>query len=289
MIHPFAGFRLSPRVLSEEETLCLPYDCLTASMERVLRKGAHNAIHLEEPRPTSRAGIKVWASWSGNGTLKRDPISYYILVDSFGNRQRIGLLGLIDLKASKNIWAHEQCYRRFVEKRKTHFLRTKLHLSPVFLIAEDKEKRLKRALEKIKNKLSHVKNFCRHSESSFDGVQRSLYCISDRASVAVLEQALTPRDGFLIADGHHRYMAALELAKEGRLGSTLCYVTSSHLGAGLLKEHPPVRGRKKLNIPAVGLDEVIVKAKMGELFPRKTTYFWPKIPCGLVYGEIRES
>ena|GEM_PF-6934704 len=286
MIKPFAGTRFSPSILREEETLCLPYDCLTPVIEKKLRAHSHNAIYLEEPRPSVKSAAVLWRAWSANGTLAHDSPSYYLLIDHLGNKERVGLLGMLDLSRNKKIWPHERCYRKFIQQRKKHFLSIGLHLSPILLVAEDKSDSLKDILSALSKQRNNFKKFAGYKASSFDGVRRSLYVIDQPVWIRRLKSALSPHDGFLIADGHHRYTAALELAKEGRLKQTLCYVTSSRSAVGLLRKHPPVPGRKDLKQEVPKLAQIIETAKKGGLWPRKTTYFWPKIPCGLVYAKI---
>ena len=193
---------------------------------------------------------------------------------------------MLDLSRNKMIWPHERCYRKFIRQRKKHFTDIGLHLSPILLVAEDKTKKLKNILLALNKKRKKLKIYTSYKPSLFDGVRRTLYVIDEPKLVQQLKSALVPRDGFLIADGHHRYSAAVELAREGLLRQTLCYVTSAKSSVGLLRKHPPVAGRKVLTNKIPELGEVISKAKQGRLWPRKTTYFWPKIPCGLVYAEI---
>lgn len=303
MIHPFSGLRLTPKVLAQGETLCLPYDCLTPEIEQCLRKSPHNAIYLEEPRPSKKATKAteaneariLWSKWRSNGTLSQDRESYYFLVESFKGHKRIGLLGMLDLAQGQKIWPHERCYKKFIRQRKKHFLDTQLHLSPVFLVARDNRNELKEALEDLYRQKKLSGQFISYKPTSFDGVQRNLFVIDEARLIKKLERALARQEGFLIADGHHRYKAAQELYGENFFKKTLCYVTSSNLSVGLVKKHPPIGGKANNANKATKakeakkmppLEEIIQKAKEGKLFPRKTTYFWPKVLCGLVYAEI---
>lgn len=285
-LRPFEGFRVAARFISNGELLCLPYDCLTPELEVSLRKSPHNAIHLEEPRPRLASGANLWSSWKRAEVLEKDAPSYYFLRERFEGRQRLGLLAMIPLSRQggpKEIWPHERCYRRFINRRKKHFLKMRLHLSPIFLVAEDRLRRLSALLESLDKRLPESAVF---AASLFDKVERSLVGIHDPALAEEISQALEPQDGYLVADGHHRYNAACELAQEGLLSRTVCYVTSSKSGVGLLGKHPPIPGRKALKEEPPSLEEIIAGAKEGRLFARKTTYFWPKIPCGLVYAEL---
>ncbi|MBI2070495.1 MAG: DUF1015 family protein [Elusimicrobia bacterium] len=287
MVHPFKGFRFERATLVRGESLCLPYDCLTPELERTLRSQEFNAIHLEEPRPNLTQAGRRWAKWRQNGALRQDSLSYYLLIERFGGEERVGLLGLVDLTRKDRrrwIWPHEKFYRRFVNRRKQHFERVKLHCSPIFLVAEDKDKKLAALLKDVSAKLSS--RAVPLGRSPFDRVHRELAAVSDPAQIKRLKEALRPSDGFLVADGHHRYRAASELAEQGRLKHCLAYVTSAQSDVGLLKKHPPVPGRKNGHREAPPpLLAILAQAKVGGLFPRKTTYFWPKVPCGLVYGE----
>ncbi|MBI4370384.1 MAG: DUF1015 family protein [Elusimicrobia bacterium] len=288
MIEPFKGFRIYPNGPRSGELLCLPYDCLTPDIEKKLRAVNLNAIHLEEPRPNLSMGRRRWQKWVWEKRLIDDKASYYLLTETFGGVKRAGILALARLTGNapkKYIWPHENVYRKFIGRRKNHFRKLKLHLSPIFLVAEDRNKLLRYTLDELLAASSRwpKSNF---PPSLFDKVARDLVLIQDKFWIDRLKEALEPREGFLVADGHHRYQAALELAKTGRLTHTLCYVTSSQGKVGLLKQHPAIPGRRHHEQKVPSLPDVIALAKQGKLMPRKTTYFWPKIPCGLVYAEI---
>ncbi|MBI4063157.1 MAG: DUF1015 family protein [Elusimicrobia bacterium] len=290
LLSPFAGLRVRVPPVDRGETLCLPYDCLTPELEEKLRRYPFNAIHLEEPKPRVISGHKTWASWKEQGALERDPESYYLVVEQSDGLRRVGVMALANLALAlktKVIWPHEKCYRRFIDRRKVHFKKMHLHLSPIFLVAQDRQARLAQTLESLAAAKDLKPSVL--PASVFDGVSRTLYPISDPGMVEEIRQALTPQDGFLVADGHHRFRAALELARDGGLTHSLCYVTSAESGAGLLKKHPPVPGRNNNPVEPPPLREIIAAAQNGKLFPRKTTYFWPKVPCGLVYAEIGDN
>ncbi|MEK7287479.1 MAG: DUF1015 family protein [Elusimicrobiota bacterium] len=289
LLAPFAGLRFGAELGSGQEMLCLPYDCLTPELEAKLRKSSLNAIYLEEPKPRLSSAFKLWSAWKKQGFLTQDVPSYYLLIERFEGRERIGLLAMIRLSKEgrpAEIWPHERCYRRFIELRKRHFFKMRFHLSPIFLVAEDKNRELAGLLSALALKYAGIPGGVSFPASVFDGVERALYPIGEPGDACVLAGALKPQDGFLVADGHHRFSAACELAQEGLMSRTLCYVTSSKSGAGLLGRHPPVPGRKALKGEPPGLEEIIAGAKEGRLLARKTTYFWPKIPCGLVYSEL---
>lgn len=288
MLVPFKGWRLSAEVLNGQEPLCLPFDCITPEMEKRLRAVPYNAVHLEEPRPNQKTGSKIWARWKQSGWVVPDAPSYYLLVDHFEGKERLGILGLLELSRHKKIWPHEHCYRRYINLRKRHAMKMSLHLSPVFLVAPDEKQDLDQVLKEIylaarQSPHGHSMTF---KKSVFDGVERRVYALGNPAWQKRLKAALLKQPGLLIADGHHRTTAALELAQEGKMRHALAYVTSAQGGAGLLRPHPPIPGRKHVTESIPDLSAIFELASRGERMPRKSTYFWPKIPVGMVYGEI---
>lgn len=293
MILPFSGIRLSADLARREPSLCLPYDCLTQEMEKRCRSRAHNAIHLEEPRPSLGQAHQLWLRWRQNGALAVDSPAYYYLVERYAGGLRSGILGLLDLSRHRYVWPHERTFLKFINQRKRHIEGVKVQLSPLFLIAEDRQGRLAHLLRMLFSRKSSLPAAGFFKAGACDGAERALYGAAAQPWLNRLRQALEPDGGYLVADGHHRYQAALKLFKQGRLNHALCYVTSAKLGAALLREHHPVPGLSKkeqdsaLRKKLWTLAQVIERAKKGALLPKKTTYFYPKIPCGLVYYEGR--
>ncbi|MEK6543572.1 MAG: DUF1015 family protein [Elusimicrobiota bacterium] len=289
----FAGVRLHPEAVRGQETLSLPYDCLTPVIDRSLRRHPDNAIHFEEPHGKYAVAKRSWNRLKASGRLLADTTSYYLLVERVGKVRRVGLLALLDLAKTAHIWPHEQTFDKYVNERKEHLSRSGLNLSPIFLIAEDRRRRLLDVLDGLYHQRQRLPLAGAHPRNSFDGTKRDLYLVDEEPWFSRVQAALAPDAGFLVADGHHRFKAALTLRRAGRIRHALCYVTSSRSNVSILRKHPPVPGLDNTGPDALlrnrkwTLSQVVAWAKSGKLLPKKTTYFYPKVPVGLVYYDGR--
>ncbi|MEM0140808.1 MAG: DUF1015 family protein [Thermoplasmatales archaeon] len=137
---------------------------------------------------------------------------------------RVGLICSLDMGTNESeLIPHESTIREYVEKRKDFLKKTEAQLEPVFIVApkRDLENELFTALDRGKMLLSF-------DDSA--GVKNSLYTIDDEQSMRAISNSLSGTRG-IIADGHHRVRAIIEVNRERErkgLGTIplLSYVTS---------------------------------------------------------------
>ncbi|MFC1522651.1 DUF1015 family protein [Elusimicrobiota bacterium] len=297
MIEPFRGWRLNLYLESGKETLCLPYDCGDEKLFNKLRKVEHNAIHLEVPKSGPKSAKAVWKKWIKEGALEKGGETYYILYETWKQsgavESRIGVLGLLDLKdvigrnKKKSVWPHERTKAPKVALRTRHLIKLGVHISPIFLIADDSHGYFAGNLHDVIRRKSRSMEVRKHNASLFDGVERTVYTTENKEIIKQLDRAIKSSRGFLVADGHHRFEAAKAVALKRKSGKILCYVTSSKFLPQRIAAHPESPSGKNIQTDSkIMLKDVIDVAKRGEFMPPKSTYFWPKVPCGIVYTEI---
>jgi uncharacterized protein (DUF1015 family) len=76
------------------------------------------------------------------------------------------------------------------------------------------------------------------------------------------------------------------MAAEGDAGGAGVRVEYTRDAPGALGEVLAGRAEVAFLVPVVPVEEVIRKAREGYRFPRKTTYFYPKVPAGLIMCDL---
>ncbi|MEM0167078.1 MAG: DUF1015 family protein [Thermoplasmatales archaeon] len=137
---------------------------------------------------------------------------------------RVGLICSLDIGTKESeLIPHESTIREYVEKRKDFLKKTEAQLEPVFIVAP------KRSLEnELFTALGKGKMLISFNDSS--GVRNSLYIIDDEKKIRAISNSLSGTRG-IIADGHHRVRAIIEVNRERkRMGleaiPLFSYVTS---------------------------------------------------------------
>jgi uncharacterized protein (DUF1015 family) len=202
-----------------------PYDVIAADIEnQLIARDAHNIVRLILPRhaagqpgsPYEDAAADL-AGWLADGILvpDGDPALYVyeqVAVDGAGGhrpggvlqRGLIGALGLVPLSAGI-VQPHENVMPGPVAGRRQLMESTLANLEPIFLLYEGGNGAATGLVDNVAN--------CRlplAEASTPDGLRHRLWAIADPAELAVIAADLAPRTA-MIADGHHRYAAYLQL------------------------------------------------------------------------------
>ncbi len=194
--------------------------------------------------------------WLSDGTLVVDPVpSLYLYRQTFEvrgeGRERWGVFCLLRLHSYEEgvVLPHEQTYERPILDR-LQLLRTcKAHFGPVFGLYHDPDGS---SLPLLRSRGDLVWHF-----STADGVEHTLWRVSDFEAVDRFCQTLKGKH-ILIADGHHRYEAALRFRKEGGPNFVLAYlVRAEDPGLVIFPLH------RLLATDALSLDEV--RRRLGEV------------------------
>jgi uncharacterized protein (DUF1015 family) len=240
VLAPFRGVRYAEdRVSGLAAVTSPPYDVIAADNENQLIAGdAHNVVRLILPRhPAGQPGSPYedaaadLAGWLADGILAPDPMPALYVYEQVavmadgcpdsgcpapaGTLQRglIGAIGLVPLAAGV-IRPHENVAPGPVAGRRQLMEATQANLEPIFLLYEGDGGAASTLVDEVASRRPPLLE-----ASTPDGMRHRLWAVTDEAELAAIEADLAPRSA-LIADGHHRYAAYLQLqASKQQAGS----------------------------------------------------------------------
>lgn len=224
-IRPFRALRYNRDIIRDiSRVVAPPYDIIPPKLQNELyAKHPANVIRLilgkvkktdnaKDNRYTRAAGIL--REWIDKGILIQDkkPAIYiytqrYIYggktIDRFGFISRIGL----DLGRKTKIKPHENTLLAPKLDRLSLTRATKCNLSPIFVLYEDKGRKVRSVLRSFISKNKPA------IDVNFQDVNNKVWVMDDPALIKKVEKVLGRSDVF-IADGHHRYEVARMYARE---------------------------------------------------------------------------
>ena len=224
-IAPFQGVRYAVSGRGLSVRLAPPYDVITPAQREILAaRDPHGIVHviLDREQPGDREGsdrntraAERLRAWTEEGVLKRDPRpALYGLEQAFvapDGRERVrrGVMAAVRIHHLREgvILAHEATIPASVEDRLALLRNVRTDLSPVFGLHDDPRGDVASAL---------AASFGRDpvaEGTTDDGTRQRLWRIEDAATITAVQKALADRR-ILIADGHHRYAAALAYRDE---------------------------------------------------------------------------
>jgi uncharacterized protein (DUF1015 family) len=233
VLAPFRGLRYVPdRVSGLAEVTSPPYDAIgPGSVSRLLAADPHNVVRLILPHvdPAARAdGYAAAAdtlnSWIGRGVLAADPrpaIYVYEQSAAPGDVLQRGLIGAVRLSppGAGIVLPHEAVMPGPVTGRRELMEATQANLEPIFLLYDGSPAGIRAtgpaAGERPGDATRLVDAIAAARQPLLaavteDGITHRLWAITDPSEQAAVAADLAPRLA-LIADGHHRYAAYLEL------------------------------------------------------------------------------
>ena len=208
--------------------VCPPYDVISKEDQiRYHHMHPNNYIHIllgldrfddnSYNNKYTRAK-KAFESWIKKGILIEDakPCIYYYKQEYILKGQRFSRLGFISLmrlheKEDSKIFPHENTHMRAKQDRLRLWRNTKANLSPIFVCYSDYQKKVAKIFT----------NFVANEEPFMDvtdteGVRHVLWRLENPDLINEIKNTLAEQQLF-IADGHHRYEAALQYRRV-RLG-----------------------------------------------------------------------
>ncbi len=263
-IAPFQGLRyaVSGRALSAR--LAPPYDVIgAAERDRLAARDPLGIVHviLDREQPGDHDGSDRYSraserlrDWTLSGVLRRDPRpALYGLEQSFvgpdgREKTRRGVMAAVRLHDLREgvIRAHEGTIPSSVDERLTLLRNVRTDLSPVFGLHDDPRGEVAAAL---------AGSFGRDpvaQASTDDGTGQRLWRIEEPSVIAAVQRVLADRQ-VLIADGHHRYAAAIAYRDEldrvkpglpadgGHRYTLMCLLAKSDPGLILYPSHRLLR------------------------------------------------
>ncbi|MGH8005085.1 MAG: DUF1015 domain-containing protein, partial [Limisphaerales bacterium] len=217
-IKPFAGFRYNPQKAgSWEAVISPPYDQYNPEMERDFRaKSSYNAVHLILPKPDGDSLAPYeqvrerLSGWLHNKIIQPDssPTIYVYRItyrEDGKEKENLGFfaLGKLEEYLSRGVAPHENILALPREDRLRLRLSTQADFGPVYMVYSDPEKTFEKLAASLLNSppLAAVRDMA--------GELHQLWALTDEAAVQQVVHLLSSKPT-LIADGHHRYDAALE-------------------------------------------------------------------------------
>lgn len=260
-LRPIRALRYAADAGDPGELLAPPFDVVGPEEAADLRaRHPHNAVRLVLPE-SGRSGDgarerrggssegryrradRTLREWRERGILVRDPEpGVYLYRQRFqdetgGERTRSALLAALRLAAldAGQVLPHEETHRGPKEDRLALTEATGAQLSPVFLVAPDPAGRLPALIDRA------IRGTPVLDAETPEGLRHRLWRVVEGPLAEQLREAAG--DGpLLIADGHHRYETALELARgtpEGHPARRIlaCVVGASDPGLVCLPTH----------------------------------------------------
>jgi uncharacterized protein (DUF1015 family) len=284
VLAPFRGLRYAPdRVSGLAQVTSPPYDAIGPGSEsRLLAADPHNVVRLILPHADPAAAADGYAAaagtlntWIGQGVLAADPrpaIYVYEQSAAPGDVLQRGLIGAIRLSppGAGIVLPHEAVMPGPVKGRRELMEATQANLEPIFLLYDGSPARIRAAgpaagelpasATRLVDEIAATREPLLAAVTE-DGVTHRLWAVTDPAEQATVAADLAPRQA-LIADGHHRYAAYLELQARRRAAGDQAGPWDH--GLALLVDsaaYPPRIGAMHRVIPGLPPAEAVALAK----------------------------
>ncbi|MDE2683469.1 MAG: DUF1015 domain-containing protein [Chloroflexota bacterium] len=224
ILRPFRGCRFDPTVVgSLSDVICPPYDMIGPELKAELQdRSPHNAVHLEggeqpdpvDPQAGYQQAARLFRQWLSDGALRQDDGSCFYLMRhayNFGGRRRqhIGLFAdvLVEDYDAGAVLPHEFTREPAVLDRVALLDACQAQFSPIMSLYRDSDGDLQRIFDGV------LENAPDATGTTPAGGNAELWRIADAATQAAITDTFANRPVFL-ADGHHRYEAALRYSRE---------------------------------------------------------------------------
>ncbi len=220
-IKPFKGLRPAKKYASKIASL--PYDVINSKEARkYVKNNPISFLHvvkpeIDLPENTDLYSDTVYRKGKENlnmliekGYLKRDENpSFYIYRQKMGNHVQTGVVAAASCEEyKKNIIKKHELTREDKEiDRAKHIETLNANTGPVFLTY-----RAKKQIDDIIEKLTDRKP--EYDFTSEDGIQHTLFVISDPDEVSLIIDNFKEISTLYIADGHHRSAAAVRVMEK---------------------------------------------------------------------------
>jgi uncharacterized protein (DUF1015 family) len=238
VLAPFRGIRYArDRVSGIANVTSPPYDVINGGILDHLRAAdPHNVVRLTLPgedADSSKAAASLLREWLSAGVLIRDRMaSLYVYEQCAGDSAYLqrGIIGLVRLGSpeSAGILPHEGVMPGLVAGRRKLMAATQANLEPIFLVYDGAQGDAAAAVSAaavsgtaVSGTATEVIDRVAAGRSPLmtinteDGMTHRLWRLGDPAEQAAIVTDLAGRRA-LIADGHHRYAAYLDLQAEMR-------------------------------------------------------------------------
>ena len=222
-IKPFRGCRFNPDVVgSLSDVICPPYDMIGPELKAELQgRSQYNAVHLEggeqpdsvDPQAGYRQASRLFRQWLADGALQQDDgPSFYLMRHSYNfggrTRQHVGLFTdvLVEDYDAGAVLPHEFTREPAVLDRVALLDACQAQFSPIMSLYRDADGALHRIFDRVMADSPDAQG------ATPAGGDAQLWRIADAETQAAIIDTFANRPVFL-ADGHHRYEAALRYSR----------------------------------------------------------------------------
>ena len=290
LLKPFRALRYDAQTAGPlNDLVAPPYDVITASdLERLVGVSPFNVVRLIRPYEPELA-VERFHAWQEAGILVREerPAVWRLEEEFVGpdgvHRFRHGLVARVrvDPRGRGAVLPHERIFSAPMEARLRLIRAVGAKLSPIFLLHGGPPPSPIRVEPDL--------------EATLQGVRSRLWRIDDPAAVAAEVGAV--RGPLVIADGHHRYEAALRYHEESG-GEETAYVLATLVscadeGLTIFPTHrviagalPELNGSFRLTPVPGGAGEALARL---ERLERDHPAFVLVRPAGVVLAELPDA
>ena len=263
VVRPFRGCRYVPQVAgSLDDLLCPPYDMIGPALKESLQDlSPFNAVHLEggeQPDPVNpeagyRQAASLFREWLENGALRQEDIPCFYLMrhtylDRGETKQQLGLFGdiLVEEYGQGSVLPHEFTREPAVMDRVALLEASMTQFSPLMTLYRDAENELAPLLGQVASAAPDLQS---SGNPQCNIGEIALWRIANPDHQQRITRFFEERPVFL-ADGHHRYEAALRYRRsqpQSSADAALNYVMMSltefdDAGLQLLPYHKVIGG-----------------------------------------------
>ncbi|MEZ0165098.1 DUF1015 family protein [Kineococcus sp. LSe6-4] len=207
LLRPFPGLRYDPRVAGPVEDLLAPphTELDRARRAAFLASSPHVVTHLERPEHGTGSTRPLVLDWLDRGVLLQDPASFYVVRqrEASGGTRHFLLGTLTVTPDDRRVHPHEGVFEQAVLARLHRLEATRVDSEPVLVVDSDPWPVAWSGPERLGDRVLG-------SAGAFGSVD--VWRVREPDVVDALVQA-SAWHRFLIADGHHRYAAALLAAR----------------------------------------------------------------------------
>ena len=215
LIAPFRGILYNPKKVRDlSKVIAPPYDVITPEEHaRLQRRSPYNIVHLDlnHEADSYQGAARLFAEWQAEKILLRDetPALYFLNHRFRSNgepeQERLGFIALTQIEdfSTGTIRPHERTLAGPKEDRFQLMLACHANLSPIFALYSQPKRLINRML------WERVQGVAPLMEVHEDrGGSCLLWRITDLDLIHLVQHEMDGQP-LLIADGHHRYEAAL--------------------------------------------------------------------------------
>jgi uncharacterized protein (DUF1015 family) len=215
-IAPFRGVFYNPKKFRDlSKVIAPPYDVISKDeQEKLYKKSPYNFVRLDlSQEPDSYSVVaQMFSEWQDQGILERDqsPAIYFLAhrfkLKSGEQKLRNGFFALTELQdpAGGAIRPHEKTLDAPREDRLKLMLASHAQLSPIFALYAEPKQTINRMIAVALEGAPPALEF-----EQEQGDECKLWRITDPVLIDKIKRELKEQT-LLIADGHHRYEAALQ-------------------------------------------------------------------------------